>query len=130
MLGDIKETSGTRVAAPITDMDPLKPLTDATEKGWKALLNAILANGTEIIRLDVGAAPIPQSQHVRYRVTQIIFNALTAQTMTLTIGTSQYPIDVAARGTVSIVFPLVIERGSDMSCIGIDGRVYMIGLPE
>jgi hypothetical protein len=86
--------------------------------------------GLETMRLDAAAAPVPQSQHVRFRVYRVIVNPVTAGTLTLTIGTATYPFDGSARSLQDVPFPIVIERGSDISCVGADGRIFLIGKPE
>lgn len=86
--------------------------------------------GWEIVRLDAGAAPVSISQRIRFRVQRVIVNPVTAGQLVLTLGTVGYPFDGAARSLTDIPFPLVIERGIDMSCVGADGRLYLIGIPE
>lgn len=86
--------------------------------------------GWQILRLDVGAAPIPQSQHIRLRVQKIIMNPVTAGVITIQIGTVGYPFNLGAANVTAVDFPLVIERGSDMQALGVDGRVYILGIPE
>lgn len=95
-----------------------------------AILSELGMDGFQIIRLDAGAAPVPLSQHIRMRVLYVIVNPVTAGTLTLTLGTGTYPFDGAARSLTYIPFPIVIERGTDMSCVGTDGRIYLIGQPE
>lgn len=127
MAGDEKNV-GTQA---IDDgFDPLEPLTDATKEGARNIVQYLAMVGSEIIRLDAAAAPVPQSQHIRFRVRGVIVNPVTAGTLTLQVGTAQYPFDGAARFLAFVPFPLVIERGSDMSCAGADGRIYLIGDPE
>ena len=105
----------------------------ALSKSNDALVRLILQEmmaGWQIIRLDAGANPVPQSQHVRFRVQRIIVNPVTAGVLTLTLGTVTYPFDGAARALTDVPFPLVIERATDMSCVGADGRMYLLGIPE
>lgn len=104
-------------------------LSNAAEQ-TDAILDELGMVGFQIIRLDAGAAPVPLSQHVRMRVRKVIVNPVTAGTLTLTIGTGTFPFDGAARGLIAVPFPLVIERGSDMSCVGTDGRIYLVGSVE
>ena len=127
MAGDTKDTGSVAVD---DGGDPLKPLTDTTRSGLASLLAFLAMENAEIIRLEAAAAPVVQSQHVRLRVRGIIVNPITAGALTLTIGTAQYPFDGGAREIEWVPFPLVIERGSDMSCVGADGRIYLIGDPE
>jgi hypothetical protein len=134
VAGDEKESSSPAKlpnAGGIGDeTDPLAPLTAATRDAGKGILAALLGVENEIVRLDASAAPVAQSQHIRLRVLTVIVNPVTAGTLTLVIGTAQYPFDGAARALQPFPFPLVIERGSDMSCVGADGRIYLIGAPE
>lgn len=130
MAGDEKNV-GSGVA--IDDgIDPLKPLTDATNAASKAQLAWDAMVNAEIIRLDAAliAVGVPQSQHIRLRLRGIIVNPVTAGVLTLQIGTAQYPFDGAVRLLQYVPFPLLIERGADMSCVGADGRIYLIGDPE
>lgn len=106
---------------------------EAIAKGNAAIARLILQQmmaGWQIIRLDAGANPIPQSQHVRFRVQRVIVNPITAGTLTLTLGTVTYPFEGAARLGYDVPFPLVIERATDMSCVGVDGRLWLLGIPE
>jgi hypothetical protein len=134
MAGDTNEIGNETPLASGVETDPLKPLTDATSKGSAAIVAWMRMENCELIRVDANAAPsiFPQvqSQHVRFRVRAIIVNAITAGTLTLQVGTAQYPFEATARGLDVIPFPLVIERGSDVSCVGADGRIWLIGDPE
>jgi hypothetical protein len=127
MAGDEKNVGGVAID---DGQDPLGPLTAAIKEGDKALLRWLAMVGSEIIRLDAAATPTIQSQHIRFRLRGVIVNPVTAGTLTLQIGTATYPFDGAARSLQFIPFPLLIERGSDMSCAGADGRIYLIGDPE
>lgn len=128
MAGDEKNI-GT-VAVEEDGIDPLKPLTDATKEATKNLLAFLAFENAEIIKLDAAASPVIQSQHIRFRLRGVIVNPITAGVLTLTIGTATYPFDGAARALTFLPFPLLIERGTDMSCVGTDGRIYLIGDPE
>lgn len=129
MAGFVDDAEPTELQLPgyLAEIDPLKPLTDAAKAGFEALISWLRMENCEIVRLDAGAAPAPQSQHVRFRVRYVIVSAITAGTMTLTVGTASYPFEGQARGNDAIPFPLVIERGSDMSCVGTDGRIFLVG---
>jgi hypothetical protein len=102
----------------------------ATNAALARLVLQQMMAGWEIVRLDAGAAPVPQSQHIKFRVQYVIVNPVTAGTLTLTLGTVGYPFDGQARGLQVVPFPLVIERATDMTCVGADGRIYLVGIPE
>ncbi len=110
--------------------DPLAPLTTALKAGDRAALDYAAMVNTQIIRLDAAAAPLTLSQHPKLRLRGVIVNPVTAGVLTLTLGTATYPFASPANGLTYIPFPLVIERGTDMSCVGADGRIYLIGDPE
>lgn len=127
MAGDEKNVGSVAVEDGI---DPLAPLTAALKTSSKAALEYAAMVGTEIIRLDAAAAPVTLSQHPRLRLRGIIVNPVTAGVLTLTLGTATYPFASPANGLTFVPFPLVIERGTDMSCVGADGRLYLLGDPE
>lgn len=97
-----------------------------SENATRAILDALLQVGWEIIRVDAGA--VPQSQHPKMRVQYVIISRATAGTATLLVGTGQYPFDVQA-APVRVDFPLVVERGVDLAMTG-DGRLYLVGPTE
>lgn len=100
----------------------------ALDAGSRRIVEALTGVGAEIVRLDASATPVPQSQHIRFRVQYLIISRATVGDMTLQIGTGTYPFTVGATPE-RVDFPIVIERGVDMSAIG-DGRLYLVGFPE
>lgn len=100
-------------------------LANAAEAAQASLDDAGMV-GFEIIRADAGLAP--QSQHPKMRVRFIIISRATAGLATLGVGTALYPFTVAAAPVV-IPFPLVIERGVDITFTG-DGTIYLVGPTE
>lgn len=127
MAGDEKNVGSVAIDDGI---DPLAPLTQEVRKGLAALLAAMQLIGDEIIRLDVAAAPVIQSQHPKMRVFYVIVNPTTAGTIIVRIGESQYPFTLTAQALAVIPFPLLIERGVNIQATGTDGIVYLIGAPE
>lgn len=116
----------TFVDAEVQHQEVLKAL----EAGPRAIVDSLRRHGWEIMRLDAAAASVSQSQHAKLRVELLIINPITAGTLTLKVGEASYDFDGAARSLSPIPFPLVIERGVNLSCNGADGRIYMIGKPE
>jgi hypothetical protein len=102
--------------------DAMKP-SEAVLREIRDMLGAV---GFEIIRLDAGA--VTQSQHIRFRVYYLIVSEIAATAVSLNIGTVVYPF-FAPAAPVRVDFPIVIERGIDMSWTG-EGRVYLVGKPE
>lgn len=82
--------------------------------------------GSEIIELLPG---ITQSQHIRFRVQKILLNRVTAGDAVFTVGTRSYTFSVGAAAPTGFDFPILIERGVDMTYTG-DGRMYLLGWPE
>lgn len=135
MAGDIKNPATTdKVATGLDESDPLAPLTTATKDAAGAIAqveDAIRNVGSEIIRLDAQVAPSTfQSQHLKLRVRAVVINVLTAGVCSLNVATVSYPFSLPANGIVQLIFPLVIERGMDLSFTAADGRIYLIGDPE
>lgn len=124
MAGDSKATDNNERTAPPDIDDPFASMRDAIE----AIAENTKQVGQQIIRLDAAATPTPVAQHAKLRVQSIIIARATAGAAVVVIGTAQYPFTVAAAPVV-LPFPLVIERGTDMSATG-DGQVYLIGEPE
>lgn len=127
MAGDEKNIGGAKIDDGI---DPLAPLTHETKEGLASILAAMMFVGCEIIRLDVSAAPLPTNQYPKLRAYYIIVNTVTAGTITLTVGTAQYPITLGASALAVLPFPLLIERGMSLGAVGNDGRIFLIGKPE
>lgn len=103
----------------------LKALTDSGNAA-RAILDAILQVGWEIIRVDAGLAA--QSQHPKLRVQFLVISRATAGLATLGVGAGLYPFTVGAV-PVKVPFPLVIERGVDITFTG-DGTIYLVGPTE
>jgi hypothetical protein len=97
----------------------------AVNASMRRLIEVLTDVGKEIVRIDAG---VTTSQRIRFRVRHLIISRATAGVATLGIGTGTYPFDVLA-APVRVDFPLVIERGVDMSFTG-DGRIYLVGDPE
>jgi hypothetical protein len=96
----------------------------------RVLNDVISLVGAEIITLTGGAAVNASGvQWEKLRVRYLILSSVTLATRVLTIGTRTFSFDLPASLPVVVPFPLVIERGSDLSFSG-DGRCYMIGDPE
>ena len=97
------------------------------------LVQAITLQGTTIIRLVGGAGPVnaafAPSSHLRLRVRYLIASRTTAGIGSLTVGSETYDFDLPASMPIIIPFPLVLERGVDLSFTG-DGRCYVIADPE
>lgn len=124
MAGDTKDPGDIEVADPFAGMvDRLHTIAENLGR----ISEAVSGDGQELIRLDGGSA-IPQSQHVKFRVIVIVFSRATAGDSTLSIGESTYTFTLGAVPAI-VPFPLVIERGLNMSLTG-DGRAYLIGNPE
>lgn len=84
----------------------------------------------EIITLTGGANVEAFSQYPRLRVQSItIVNAGAAALVTVTVGTARY-IFAAGIGTQTFDFPLVIERGMNVSCDLVGSIVYLVGNVE
>lgn len=96
-----------------------------TNAALARILAALTDVGKETIRIAAGER---MSQRIRFRLRYLIISRATAGVATLGVGTASYDFDVT--GTpVRVDFPLVIERGSDVTFTG-DGRIYLIGDPE
>lgn len=129
MAGDTKETSGAELA-PIDATDPLAGVIAATQRAGTDSVESMRMVGAEIIRLDAAAAPVPLSQYPKLRVQYVVLNVITAGAISLQIGTVLYPFNLAANGVQVVPFPLLIERGTNMSAVSADGRIYLVGFPE
>jgi hypothetical protein len=96
----------------------------------RALLAALTYIGTEIVIVTGGAAVNANgTQWERLRVRHLIVTSITAGLRVFTIGTRSFSFPLAANTTLVLPFPLVIERGSDLSYSG-DGTCYIVGDPE
>lgn len=86
--------------------------------------------GSEIVTLTGGGAVGSiGTQHEKLRVRYLILSSVTAAVRTLTIGTRTFSFPLAANAPVVLPFPLVIERGSDLTFSG-DGFCYIVADPE
>jgi hypothetical protein len=90
------------------------------------ILAAVRYDGCEILGVDANART---AQYPRLRVALLIFAAKTAGDVTLSIGSKDYAFTVPAQ-PVSIPFPLVIERGTDILYTATDGRIYIVARTE
>lgn len=100
----------------------------------RAIMARVLASmddqGQEIITLLGGAGAAAFSQYSKLRVQSItICNAGAAALCILTVGTAQYTF-AAGVGTQTFQFPLVIERGVNVSVDLVGAIIYLIGNPE
>lgn len=102
--------------------DAIKPV-ETVLREIRDLLGGV---GFEMMRLDGGA--VTQSQHIRFRVYYVILSEIAAAGVTLNVGTVAYPF-FAPAAPVRVDFPIVIERGIDISYTGA-GRAYLVGKPE
>lgn len=101
---------------------------DMIDAGSRRIVKALTYEGTTIVPLIGGGAIVQQgfapTSHLRLRVRAILASRATAGVANLVIGTEQYGFDLAAGVPVMFPFPLVIERGADLSFTG-DGRCYL-----
>jgi hypothetical protein len=99
------------------------------DAGSARIIKAFCFDGCTIIQLTGGAgilnAAFAGPSHLRLRVRRLIMSRTTAGIGALIVGSEQYPFDLPASTPVEIDFPLVIERGSDLSFTG-DGRCYIL----
>lgn len=103
------------------------------DAGSARIVKALTFEGCTIIRL-IGGAPIVNaafagSSHLRLRVRRLILSRTTAGIGSLFIGSESYDFDLPASTPVPVDFPLVIERGADLSFTG-DGRCYILADTE
>lgn len=87
-------------------------------------------SGKEIITLLGGAGAAAFSQYPKLRVESItVCNAGATALINLTVGNAVYAF-AAGPGTQTFNFPLVIERGMNISVDLAASIVYLIGIPE
>lgn len=117
------------------DIEVVEPLAALEAKADAQLADQRMV-GWEMLdfRIVAGAAPtLPQSQHVRFRVRALVIATDAAATVIITIGTRTFNFPVAV-GTIVIPFPVVIERGVDLTATVAAGAanvtVLVIGSPE
>lgn len=130
MAGDSKTTdSAEETPAPVLS-DPYPTI--------QATLDAMLADQRMVdwqilaLATDSVVASNSVTQYPRFRCRHVILSTDTATTITINVGTAQYPFE-ADIGIVSFPFPLVIERGTSVSFTaqgGADANVYLIGPTE
>ena len=139
MVSDTREFGDT--IPDITIIDPFERLGDILSRQGGAMerVYAELASvGYEIWGPFQSAAAVttgaPLSQHIRFRVREILITTDTAGVVTLVVGSALYPFVVAVGNLApTIRFPLVIERGSDVSfaaSVAATMDCYLIGRPE
>lgn len=113
-------------------IEPLDSLTK-TVASQAATLAAILADqrmdGWEILAIENGGGALPQSQHIRFRVRYVILSRVVSGPTILLIGTRSFRWETTSWPIV-FPFPLVIERGVDISSSVGDGFTYLIGSVE
>lgn len=104
----------------------------ALSAGDAAILKALMYYEATIIRVDGGGVtpnPVNAGQvglsHYRGRLRAICFSRATAGDTDLIFGSNRYTFTLPASPVVVSPFPLVIERGTDLSATG-DGRHYLI----
>jgi hypothetical protein len=98
----------------------------ASNAALARIVRILSSAGMEIVTLTAGA--LPASQRIRFRVQYLVISRATAGDAILGIGSGSFTFTVAAV-PVRVDFPLVIERGVDMTMTG-DGRLYLVGWPE
>lgn len=129
-VASTNDESGLEVIEPF---DALERLAGNALDVAKAQLADMLMSDYEIIEFPtVGAAALPQSQHIRFRCRNVIVSCDTACVATLLIGTRSLRLFCGANSTTAVPFPLVVERGVDMAFTVSAGTgvAYLIGKGE
>lgn len=107
----------------------LKSLGD-TREIMASVYGELREEGYEIITLSGGAGAAAFSQYPRLRVKRIIVvNPGANAAITLTVANATY-LFYATTGVISILFPIVVERGNNLSVDLVGSTVYIIGKPE
>lgn len=123
------------------DIDVIEPF-DTLERETRrvgdtavAMLDDAQMVGWEILdfRIVGGVTPTQQSQHPRLRARFLVLGCDAASTVRITIGTRSFDFPLAI-GTVVIPFPVIIDRGVDLTIAATAGAAncvgYVIGDPE
>lgn len=138
IAGDLPEPFSTGPGSGLVDEfpDAMKMHADtlgALDAGSRRIVAALLYQGAAIIRLDGSAGPVNIGQvgisHLRFRVRVLILSRLTAGVTNLIIGSARYPFNLGTVPAIIDPWPLVIERGTDVSIDG-DGNAYLVGIGE
>lgn len=132
MAGDTKNVdSAEQVAAPNFD-NPFPGIQGTLTEILDALRGAAPGEVPSTFDLSTVAGAFGQHQWQRLRVSWIVVSASAAGTFTLTIGAFLRTWNIGVGVSPPIMFPYVIERGTDVviggSAAGL--TAYLIGTPE
>lgn len=125
MAGDIKETTADETAPPVVN-DPFPDIKATLD----AIAAAIRGDGLGIYEFNAAGNMLAGASWQKLRLRYFVFSTTAPATVTLTVGTIARTFSLPAADTRVVPFPLVIERGTNVSVSGSIQSAYLIAEPE